>query len=376
MLLRGARARLVHRRGGRAAGVPAGRRRADPQARADPRDRAVRPRRARRRCRPTPPAPSPSTRRAACARSRTPPTASASSRRCGPGPCPSASSAVRSAWRFEQLVAAFLRDHPQVTVRLDRPQLVGDRASACATASSRPGSCCCRSTTSGSTCARSCATRCSTSAPTPRAHAASRPRSSSSPRSPLVFYDAESADDDPIRRQLAERAQALRRPAAAARRGRADRHRAAARRRRRRRHLPARARTRGRRTTRTGLHTALVQPGALRHVRDRHALRRAPLPRRARAARGARDAHACGGRRVRPLTRVALPPRQGRADRLRQGHGVIRDRSAAVAAPCTRGCVDLPSSQDGSVHHPHGRATRPRAAGRIEATIDGIDHSR
>ncbi len=26
---------------------------------------------------------------------------------------------------------------------------------------------------------------------------------------PLVFYDAESADDDPIRRQLAERAQAL-----------------------------------------------------------------------------------------------------------------------------------------------------------------------
>ena len=36
-----------------------------------------------------------------------------------------------------------------------------------------------------------------------------RRRSSGSPQTPLVFYDAESADDDPIRRQLAERAQAL-----------------------------------------------------------------------------------------------------------------------------------------------------------------------
>ena len=43
----------------------------------------------------------------------------------------------------------------------------------------------------------------------PRAHAHGPPRSSGSPSTPLVFYDAESADDDPIRRQLAERAQAL-----------------------------------------------------------------------------------------------------------------------------------------------------------------------
>ena len=34
---------------------------------------------------------------------------------------------------------------------------------------------------------------------------------------PLIFYDAESADNDPIRRQLAERAQALGRPPAARR---------------------------------------------------------------------------------------------------------------------------------------------------------------
>ena len=80
--------------------------------------------------------------------------------------------------------------------------------SASAAASSRPASCCCRSTTTSSTCARSCATRCSTSAPTPE-----RTRQPATierlAATPLVFYDAESADDDPIRRQLAERAQAL-----------------------------------------------------------------------------------------------------------------------------------------------------------------------
>ena len=55
---------------------------------------------------------------------------------------------------------------------------------------------------------------------------------------PLVFYDAESADDDPIRRQLAERAAGPRGPPATEGRGRAEGHRAAARRRGHRRHLP------------------------------------------------------------------------------------------------------------------------------------------
>ena len=111
------------------------------------------------------------------------------------------------AWRFEELAASFLRDHPGLTVRLigrnsssivrrvrsgeleaglvllpidddglDVRPLVRDEVlyvSADAGRTKRPA-----------TIERLAAT-------------------------PLVFYDAESADDDPIRRQLAERAQAL-----------------------------------------------------------------------------------------------------------------------------------------------------------------------
>ena len=150
-------------------------------------------------------------------------------------------------------------------------------------ASSRPASCCCRSTTTSSTSARSCATRSSTSAPIPsaRAQPATIERLAATP---LVFYDAESADSDPIRRQLAERAQALGRPPAAEGRGGAQGHRAAARRRRHRRHLPP-ERLHARAVLPRGPDHGAVQPGALRHVRDHHPPRRAALARRARAAR-------------------------------------------------------------------------------------------
>jgi DNA-binding transcriptional LysR family regulator len=112
-----------------------------------------------------------------------------------------------SAWRIDELVAAFLRRHPNVSVRL-----IGPNSSAIADRVRRgeleagvvllpidddkldvrpivrdevlyvtadPGR-----TRQPATIERLAAT-------------------------PLVFYDAESADDDPIRRQLAERAQAL-----------------------------------------------------------------------------------------------------------------------------------------------------------------------
>ena len=122
---------------------------------------------------------------------------------------------------------------------------------------------------------------------------------------PLVFYDAESADHDPIRRQLAERAQALGvrlrprvevelkdialRLVAA---GVGDTY------------LPS-AYTRAPYFP-AGLHTA---PSARRSTTPsrRHPPRRAALPRRARAARGPGGAHAAvaaeldgGGRAGRP----------------------------------------------------------------------------
>ena len=113
-----------------------------------------------------------------------------------------------SAWRVDELV-------DRVPAPPSRRRRCGSSAAtrrrsptASAAASSRPASSCCRSTTTGSTSARSCATRSSTSAPTPSARA--RPATIERlAATPLVFYDAESADEDPIRRQLAERAQAL-----------------------------------------------------------------------------------------------------------------------------------------------------------------------
>ena len=154
------------------------------------------------------------------------------------GTVASASSAARRPGASTSSWPRSCAAHPNVVGAARRPQLVGDRRARPRAASSRPGSCCCRSTTTGSTCARSCATRCSTSAPI-RERTREPATIERLAATPLVFYDAESADDDPIRRQLAERAQALGRAAAAARRGRAQGHRAAARRRRHRRHLPA-----------------------------------------------------------------------------------------------------------------------------------------
>ena len=77
---------------------------------------------------------------------------------------------------------------------------------------------------------------------------------------PLVFYDADAAENDPIRRQLAERAQADGVDAAPARRGRAPRPRAAPRRRGRRRHLPAQRLHADPRLSPAGLTTVRFKP--------------------------------------------------------------------------------------------------------------------
>ena len=206
------------------------------------------------------------------------------------------------AWRFELLVAAFLREHPQVTVRL-----IG-RNSAAIVDRVRDGE-----LEAGLVLlpidderldvrpiVRDEVLYVSADARRTREPATIEALASV----PLVFYDAESADADPIRRQLAERAQAmgvqlrprvevelidiaLRLVAA----GVGDTY------------LPS-AYTRAPYYPDGPAHD-VVPARALRHVRDRHALRRTALPRRPRAARGAGDAHACGGRRVRPLSRLA-----------------------------------------------------------------------
>jgi DNA-binding transcriptional LysR family regulator len=89
-----------------------------------------------------------------------------------------------SAWRLDELVADFLRRHPQVSVRL-----VGHNSSAIA---DRPV------VRDEVLYVSACAERTREPATIERVA-----------QSPLIFYDAESADEDPIRRQLAERAQAL-----------------------------------------------------------------------------------------------------------------------------------------------------------------------
>ena len=103
---------------------------------------------------------------------------------------------------------AFLRRHPNVSVRLHRPQLVDDRGPhPPRRARGRPGL---LPIDDDKLDVR----------PIVRDEVALRQRRSPQrtrepatierlATTPLVFYDAESADDDPIRRQLAERAQAL-----------------------------------------------------------------------------------------------------------------------------------------------------------------------
>jgi DNA-binding transcriptional LysR family regulator len=110
-------------------------------------------------------------------------------------------------WRVDELVAAFLRRHPDVSVRL-----VGRNSSAIA-ASVRRGD-----LEAGVVALPIDDDRLDVR-PFVRdevVYVSARPERTRTPatierlaETPLVFYDAESADQDPIRRQLAERAQAL-----------------------------------------------------------------------------------------------------------------------------------------------------------------------
>ena len=112
-----------------------------------------------------------------------------------------------AAWRVDELVAAFLRPPSRRVGAAGRPQLVRDRrARPPRRARGRRG---------GAADRRRQARR----APDRARRGALRQRLARAHRrpatierlaaTPLVFYDAESADEDPIRRQLAERAQAL-----------------------------------------------------------------------------------------------------------------------------------------------------------------------
>jgi DNA-binding transcriptional LysR family regulator len=112
-----------------------------------------------------------------------------------------------SAWRVDELVAAFLRRHPDVSVRL-----VGRNSSAIVERVRRG------ELEAGVVLLPIDDDRLDVS-PIVRDEvlyvSASRERTRQPPTieqlaaTPLVFYDAESADNDPIRRQLADRAQAL-----------------------------------------------------------------------------------------------------------------------------------------------------------------------
>jgi DNA-binding transcriptional LysR family regulator len=111
------------------------------------------------------------------------------------------------AWRLEELVASFLRDHPGLTVRL-----TGRNSSAIV-----------RRVRSGELEAGLVLLPIDGDGLDVRPivrdevlYVSADPERTRQPATierlaatPLVFYDAESADDDPIRRQLAERAQAL-----------------------------------------------------------------------------------------------------------------------------------------------------------------------
>jgi DNA-binding transcriptional LysR family regulator len=112
-----------------------------------------------------------------------------------------------SAWRMDQLVAAFMRRHPDVSVRL-----VGRNSSAVVERIRRG------ELEAGVVLLPVDAAKVDVR-PILRdevLYVSANPERTRQPATierlastPLVFYDAESADDDPIRRQLAERAQAL-----------------------------------------------------------------------------------------------------------------------------------------------------------------------
>jgi DNA-binding transcriptional LysR family regulator len=112
-----------------------------------------------------------------------------------------------SAWRLDEVVAAFMRRHPDVSVRL-----VGRNSSAVAEQVRRG------QLEAGVVLLPIDADRLDVR-PIVRdevLYVSADPARTRQPATierlaaaPLVFYDAESADDDPIRRQLAERAQAL-----------------------------------------------------------------------------------------------------------------------------------------------------------------------
>jgi DNA-binding transcriptional LysR family regulator len=112
-----------------------------------------------------------------------------------------------SAWRVDQLVAAFMRRHPDVSVRL-----VGRNSSAVVDRIRRG------ELEAGVVLLPIDADRVDVR-PIVRdevLYVSADPERTRQPATierlasrPLVFYDAESADDDPIRRQLADRAQAL-----------------------------------------------------------------------------------------------------------------------------------------------------------------------
>jgi DNA-binding transcriptional LysR family regulator len=112
-----------------------------------------------------------------------------------------------SAWRMDQLVAAFMRRHPDVSVRL-----VGRNSSAVVERIRRG------ELEAGVVLLPIDADKVDVR-PIVRdevLYVSADPERTAQPATierlavtPLVFYDAESADDDPIRRQLAERAQAL-----------------------------------------------------------------------------------------------------------------------------------------------------------------------
>jgi DNA-binding transcriptional LysR family regulator len=112
-----------------------------------------------------------------------------------------------SAWRMDQLVAAFIRRHPEVSVRL-----VGRNSSAVVEHIRRG------ELEAGVVLLPIDADKVDVR-PIVRdevLYVSADPARTRQPATierlaatPLVFYDAESADDDPIRRQLAERAQAL-----------------------------------------------------------------------------------------------------------------------------------------------------------------------
>ena len=190
-----------------------------------------------------------------------------------------------SAWRMDELVAAFMRRHPGVSVRL-----VGRNSSAVVERIRRG------ELEAGVVLLPIDADKVDVR-PIVRdevLYVSADPERTRQPATierlaatPLVFYDAESADNDPIRRQLAERAQALGVRLQPKVEVELEGPGAAARRRGHRRHVPPQ-RVHARALLPRGPDHGLVPPGALRHLRHRH-------PRR---GRGSRPAYASCSRDV------------------------------------------------------------------------------